>query len=571
MYSQVNGHHALGLAGDVDADDFFGVAPGTAATATAAAGTVAGTAATLTAANITSAYANMIADAIKTTPQYNTGLTPITFPASVNTEGEIAADDLKGRISVPAAEGKAYYGITTTAATVTRAANYVWYQFLDADKNALTSKTKLKNIKYLAVGFENSQNWVDGQTIDIKTGIKVTDPDHHDNIIYTTKISITKQMPAISSGFNWKYTLGPDANGNLNVYMNPATAAGTYVAWNADWAAGAANDYVLATATADGSFTPRAGFTLSDYATFSGANVYTLRVQDAKKTNVIAAVAGNGNGNHLLKYRSASGNVAAGQFKFDTQYNVRLQEGIADIGCSYEDEAYTRGTYNQTVPNFSKITFKNALQAQSYSWLPYTYKVSATPGGTADQVKTTTDYWLNWSDVAPAAAAPIHYYDDATGVDKTIPDVKTIAAATGLDLAAITAHDGGVSATNTVNFVSKGNVTFAGAFNPALYGGNTNSYFTGGADKFVAKLVSGTNTEYYTVAITAAGVVTFKKGTSTVTPTEHTATLKIYAVDYFGNGASINTQAGVGTTIPLMFVGNTDATPIMELPITIKP
>ena len=509
--------------------------------------------------------AAMVIDAKKAKPLYNTGLVSVTWPEDANLNGVIAAADLSGAIALDAdgevidyaeyfADADAFSGYVTDALInghpsvdvddyiAVRANNKVFYQFLDKDKNALTTASKLSAIKYIAVGFENSQNWVDGASKVIKS-FNIIDPDHHNNVINTASIDVTKKMPSISNDFNWKYTLGPVA-GNLEVYVQAATDKDTPV----EWVAAAPEN-------------AGARFSLKDFAVFKEGttNDYELTVTGTTSAGTIKIINGtDATDSQYITFKKGTAAITAGTFKFDTEYTAKLTEGIDGIGL---DEDFVRGDYANTISDFSSITFKNPVAAQTYAVKPYNYSVSGTVSGQINVTKSSTDYWLTWND----NAVTLHKWANA---DDNSTD-RTKATVGNVDADAITLPNL-ISATNAVNFVGQADaISFTNAnFQTGVY--SQANYFvsvdgSGPNRKYRAKLISGTNTEFYTVEITQAGVLTFAKnnsGTNTYAPAQdHTATLKVWAVDYFGFGATWTNGA---------WVGNEDADPIIEMPIKIK-
>ena len=518
--------------------------------------------------------ANLLGFATAATPLHNTGIIAWNKPADVK-DGVVSNAQLTNTVALSTVANK-INGAAAANATVV-------YQFLDANKAAFAGDAKLSQIKYIAVGYTHAQTWLDNLTYTLpNVKISVTDPDHHNNIIYTAPISIKKVMPTDIGTFAWKYGYTPAA-GKLTIYPQPAnTGVATPIAWN--------------TSLADA-----ATFRLSDYATGITAGVYTLNVTTGSGANLKTifnnAAAENASVADYTWTANADASAAAagnvgGTFIFEKSYNAEINRAYGALSYRrVNGAAATAEDYFVKLNSLSSITFEDALapKNQPYTLAGYNYTyyadAAAENAGTLSNVMGCTDYFLfynadgtvNDQNGNAVTATTLCQYDATNGSGFGKPTLVQSALA-GIDVEGIPTAAGMLQAllkgSNVANWYQSAApvINFTGPFNPDAYD-HSAMYFnwvsdadgtlTANGSFFRGKVVAADNTtEFYYANIYANGQIEFIKANGVPATTTQKVTLKIYAVDCFGYGHVDKVIANAGDE-------SATATPIAEIPITL--
>ncbi len=418
----------------------------------------------------------------------------------------------------------------TPTATTAPSAGYgtVTGQYWLLKSDAKNLATKVSEVAYILTSVDFAGQWRNGATAEVLK-FDVKDPDHHNNVVETVSLTLTKDMPTAPS-FKWNATREPVGN-VLTVYPEPATNAATAVAWN-----------TIPSGVAGGRFN------IAQYSNIANPN-YSFKVTKAPKTgttpvNVIAQQAANAYA--FFTRVDTDPNKNAGEAILNTEYDAALTYTFAGINTTIKNDGSfdkTEAAYDAAVAsaNFNKIKFVDALDPsiQTYSWKTYNFTVGKaynTAVAAIDVVKSSSEFFIVWGE------DKLSYYSNSlgyggTGVHSTDARMaeKTNVA---VDIWTLLQSNNSANMSDGAKLFTQMSLTFA---DPQAWYYNASGFTDFGGSAFGVRIISG-GTEYYTGRLRSSngqlddGTTANQLKPAAVVPpaAKLNGTLEIYVVDAFG-------------------------------------
>ena len=400
------------------------------------------------------------------------------------------------------------------------------YWLLKSDKKNLA--TNVSEVAYILTSVDYAGQWRNGATAEVLK-FDVKDPDHHNNVVETVSLTLTKDMPTAPS-FKWNATREPVGN-VLTVYPEPATAAGAAVAWN-----------TIPSGVTGGRFN------IAQYSNITAAN-YSFKVTKAPKTgttpvNVIAQQAANAYA--FFTRVDTDPNKNAGEAIMNTEYDAALTYTFAGINTTIKDDGSfdkTEAAYDAAVAsaNFNKIKFVDALDPaiQVYSWKTYNFTVGNaynTLAAKLDVVKSSSEFFIVWGENKLSMYSSSLGSDGggAHAADARMAEKKAVA----VDIWTLLQSNNSANMSDGAKLFTQMNLTFA---DPQAWYYNASGFTDFGGSAFGVRIISG-GTEYYTGRLRSSngqlddGTTPNQLKPAAVVPpaAKLNGTLEIYVVDAFG-------------------------------------